>query len=95
MIHERDRRYLNVDITVSTDYGEMRNPHSSVWSIRETEISTWTWERERRLIGRTMHPAFMQPKVPKYDPERDGYDIHLRGVESGGQVVHNDPRRDA
>jgi hypothetical protein len=24
-----------------------------------------------RLVGRTMHPAFMQPKPRKYDPERD------------------------
>ncbi|NCA18038.1 MAG: hypothetical protein EBS90_13515 [Betaproteobacteria bacterium] len=24
-----------------------------------------------KLIGRTRHAAFMQPKVPKHDPERD------------------------
>ncbi|NBW16014.1 MAG: hypothetical protein EBR82_49320 [Caulobacteraceae bacterium] len=24
-----------------------------------------------KSIARTMHPAFMQPKPPKYDPERD------------------------
>ena len=24
-----------------------------------------------RLAARTMHPSFMQPKVPKHNPERD------------------------
>jgi hypothetical protein len=29
------------------------------------------WVNARPTIAKTMHPSFMQPKVPKHDPERD------------------------
>ena len=47
--------------TTSRDYGVVLYPQTA--KEMYPEVSGWA--------GRTMHPAFMAPPMPKHEPERD------------------------
>lgn len=56
-------------IVAAHDYGK------EACVVRNGGLHIWRWPLAHGITGtvvaRTMHPSFMQPKQPKYDPRRD------------------------